>query len=134
MGQIDTSCLPTGTCQADEFRLRKTCRRCRKPLYEDEQHEHFPIAGVGVMHLGCAQEYCQEQGITLEDAVPICKHWRLKGHCIYEVSLSDLVCRCLFKQPRSCLQASACRILAGLGRNLLLHACAGQMQEQAPTP
>ena len=81
------------------------------------------------MHLACAREYCQEQGITLEDAVPICKHWRLKGQCIYEVSLSGPVCRCLWEQPRSCLQASACRNLAGLGHDLLLHACAGQVQE-----
>ena len=92
MGQVDTSCLPTGTWQADDFRLRKTCRKCRQPLYGDGHSGHFPIAGVGVMHLGCAREYCQGQGITLEDAVPICKHWRFKGLCIYEVSLSGLAC------------------------------------------
>ena len=84
--------LPSGTSQADAVRLRKTCRRCRQPLYDNGTNEHFPVAGIGVMHLECARAYCSESGITLEEAVPICKHWRLKGHCIYQVNFNSFHC------------------------------------------
>ena len=50
------------------------------------------MAGIGIMHLECARQYCSLQGIELEEAVPICKHWRLKGHCIYQVTLNPSAC------------------------------------------
>ena len=77
--------LPSGTALAEDIKLRKSCRGCKQPLYNGGQDDHFPVAGIGIMHLRCAKQYCLEQGIALDEAVPICKHWRLKGHCIYQV-------------------------------------------------
>ena len=77
--------LPSGTAQAEQIKLRKTCRGCKQPLYGSCQDEEFAVAGIGIMHLECARQYCSQQGMELEDAVPICKHWHLKGHCIYQV-------------------------------------------------
>ena len=77
--------LPSGTAQAEEIKLRKTCRGCKQRLYDGGQDEHFPVAGIGIMHIECARRFCSEKGMELNDAVPICKHWHLKGHCIYQV-------------------------------------------------
>ena len=82
--------LPSGTAQAEQIKLRKTCRGCKQPLYGAAQDEDFAVAGVGIMHLECAKRYCLQQGMALEDAVPICKHWHLKGLCIYQVGHNRL--------------------------------------------
>ena len=44
------------------------------------------MSGIGTMHDSCALSYCQQHGLTLEQATPICKHWRSRGFCIYEAS------------------------------------------------
>ena len=87
--------LPSGTAQAEQIKLRKTCRGCKQPLYGGCQDGDFAVAGIGIMHLECARRYCSQQGMELEDAVPICKHWHLKGHCIYQVSYSLAFANCL---------------------------------------
>ena len=76
---------PAYEVSVDPMHCRKTCRRCAGPLFDGSQQETFPIAGIGSMHLHCARIHCQEHNMTLEQATPICKHWRSRGCCIYEV-------------------------------------------------
>ena len=66
----------------------KTCRRCAEPLPGD-CHDWsagitFPVAGIGSMHIACAEAHCLQQGISLEHATPVCKHWTMRGFCIYQ--------------------------------------------------
>lgn len=65
---------------------RKTCRRCFGALFEGNDSETFPVAGIGTMHKQCALDHCQENDMTLQQAIPVCKHWRTRGYCIYQAS------------------------------------------------
>ncbi|BDA45808.1 hypothetical protein COCOBI_07-5950 [Coccomyxa sp. Obi] len=80
------------SCRAPTSLRTKTCRHCGQPLFADGEEESFPVSGVGTMHNRCAQSYCQQHGLTLEQATPICKHWRYRGFCIYEGT-------CFYKHP-----------------------------------
>jgi hypothetical protein len=67
--------------------LRKTCRRCAGALFTEDDEKTFPVAGIGTMHRQCALDHCLEQDLTLEEATPVCKHWRTRGYCIYEAGI-----------------------------------------------
>ena len=75
---------------AGSRRRDKTCRRCSEPLPGESSQWAagltFPVAGLGTMHIQCARVHCIEQGITLLQATPVCKHWLTRGHCIFQVS------------------------------------------------
>ena len=74
------------------------------------------------MHNRCAQSYCQQHGLTLEQATPICKHWRYRGFCIYEASSQTPLLPPLFFRVTEISRIEGC-LIVGYATSYLWASC-----------